>query len=122
MLKKTYEIDRKNVRTAGYTLTELTVTIAILGILAAAVVPNLEGLTGLAKDSANKINAKSLTNIAQLIKAETGDYPEWPATFSTLYPEAVLNLINSTVTYQGTGHFRYDSAAGTIISIAGGRP
>lgn len=120
MLKKTYKIKEKNIRTAGYTLTELTVTIAILGILAAAAVPGLGDLTSLAEDSVNKANAKLLSNIAQMIKAQTGDYPEWPATFSSLTPKAASYLINVAMTYQGNGRFIYNVSAGTIIVKSGG--
>lgn len=122
MFDKTNKTKEKTSRTAGYTLTELTVTIAILGILAAAAVPELGGLTEMAKDRTNRANAKLLTNIAQMIEVRAGSYPDWPAEFSNMVPGEAYNLVNSAVTYQGTGHFSYNSAAGTVTAESGGVP
>ena len=54
----------------GFTLVELIVVIAILGILAALVVPSVSGYVGKAQESTNQANAEMLYSAAQLYKTD----------------------------------------------------
>ena len=60
---------------AGFTLLELMVVIVILGLLAALVVPKLIGQSEKAKQTAVRVQIKSLEQALQLFKLDNGFYP-----------------------------------------------
>lgn len=64
---------KKNNKKKGFTLVELVVVIAVLGILAAVAVPRLSGFQEKAKVSAHQVNIKTLENAAALYIAENGN-------------------------------------------------
>ena len=66
-MKKT----RKNKK--GFTLIELVVVIAILGILAAILIPVVGGFIKRANDAANDANAKNIFNTTTMYVATTDD-------------------------------------------------
>lgn len=68
----------------GFTLVELVVVIAILGILAAIAVPKFGDFTKGAKEGAVEANHRTIVSAAQLHYANEGD---WPTNFGDLFGE-----------------------------------
>lgn len=57
---------KNSCKTAGFTLVELIVVIAVIGVLAAILIPSMMGYTRKAKFAAVNSNAKSLLNAGML--------------------------------------------------------
>ncbi|WP_034327388.1 InlB B-repeat-containing protein [Alkaliphilus transvaalensis] len=108
--------------TGGFTLIEVVVVIAILGVLSAIAVPRLGGFNGSAEHKTNLANAKILTNAAHMIEATLGYFPTeeyWGSTFTEIEPVKVDHLINDKIIFLGNGSFKYDATTG-VVSIDGG--
>jgi len=75
----------KRKRCAGFTLIEVVAVTAMLGILAAMVMPSVEGANDKAKNAKLKSDLTTLDNAIQLHKLEKGKYPDKLAELQPLY-------------------------------------
>jgi general secretion pathway protein G len=62
-------------RLRGYTLTEMLVVIAIIGLIAAVVIPETIGQLGKAQSRAAKLQLQSVAAALELFQGDNGRYP-----------------------------------------------
>ncbi|HZZ88275.1 MAG TPA: type II secretion system major pseudopilin GspG [Caulobacteraceae bacterium] len=62
-------------RLRGYTLTEMLVVIAIIGLIAAVVIPQTIGQLGKAQSRAAKLQVQSLAAALELFQGDNGRFP-----------------------------------------------
>ena len=67
--------ERAKSRLPGYTLTEMLVVIAIIGLIAAVVIPQTIGQLGKAQSRAAKVQVQSLTAALELYQGDNGRFP-----------------------------------------------
>lgn len=60
---------------AGYTLTEMLVVIAVIGLIAAFIAPNLLGQLARARVKATELQLKNLSAAVTMYRDDTGSYP-----------------------------------------------
>src|ERR1700761_2744801 len=66
---------RASARLRGYTLTEMLVVIAIIGLIAAVVIPQTIGQLGKAQSRAAKLQVQSIAAALELFQGDNGRYP-----------------------------------------------
>lgn len=72
----------------GFTLIELVVVIAIIGILAVVLIPKFGGFTEDAKVKAALSQLKQFKTVAETIYAQNGSYPPNMNAFNSYIPDA----------------------------------
>jgi len=77
----------------GFTLVEIMVVIAILGILAVVVVPKLVGRTDDARITATKVQIKNLEEALSLYKLDNGVYPATEQGLEALVDPPTIGVI-----------------------------
>ena len=97
---------RRSFRGAGFTLIELLTVIAILGILAAILIPTTAGARTAAYKAKTRSQFSQWTTAFESFKQEYGTYPQ-------LFTNGAQKLINQGATTQLTGnHLFHDLLAG----------
>lgn len=112
-------IQRKLKNKKGFTLVELIIVIAILGILTAIAVPKFSGFTTKAKTSADAANIKTIQNAVHVYEAEKGAYPQDVAAMKKLV-ETYLNNEVPDVKSDENNEFYMDKTSGKIAIKATG--
>lgn len=90
-IRKTFKKNQK-----GFTLIELVVVIAILGILAMLAIPKFTGTLSNAKTKTDDAILRTIESAAELCKAETGNYPTNLAGFASYLDTSNLAWANGT--------------------------
>ena len=80
-------------RTRGFTLIELMVVIAILGILAGLVLPRFMGRTEEAKKTKARLQIENLESALKLYKLDTGAYPSTDQGLEALVQKPAAGLV-----------------------------
>lgn len=88
-------------RKAGFSLVEMLVAIAIIGIIAAIAIPNIGNLNDSAKVATGKRNAQTVASVLNAAIAAGVDTSAWTGTASDLLAKAQAGVSPTTGAFSG---------------------
>ena len=108
-----WRIDRK-----GFTLVEIMIVVAIIGLLAAIAIPNFVNARATAAANACRANLRQLESAIQMFMIDNGS---WPAAADAANLGTYLRTVPTTCPDDGDAYV-YAAAAGTITCPNGHTP
>lgn len=102
----------------GFTLIELMIVIAILGILAAVAIPNFLNARGKAQDAAALSTLEAVKTALEMYAADNGTYPISSANVAAL-KASLKDDWPSNIKTDGTTGSIVDPTSGTITNAVG---
>ena len=99
----------------GFTLVELVIVVAVMAVLVAVAIPTVSSITGSAKDSVEKTNARTIESVIKLAEAEASKNSNGVA---ELGADAIDECLTKAKLGIEEGTFVYDSETG-VVSVGG---